>query len=170
MQKVFGFLVANNNSFGIQLLRGAKVEDTKAILENQLKILAVKLSWLGKLDAACCGTTVGQCQAIREIAAKEQLTVNQLAERLFLDKSTMSRTVENLVKQDWVSRQVDPVDRRQVNLSLTTAGEKVLEGIQARNQWYYQQVLDLIPPAKREQLLESLELLIGALSEIEPGC
>ncbi len=146
------------------------MEDAIINLEEKLMILAHKLSWLGKLDASCCGTTIGQCKAMIEISKCDCLTVNKLAECLSLDKSTMSRTVDNLVKQEWVLRQADPVDRRQVNLSLTAAGQEVLEGIRVRNQWYYQQVLNSIPSAKREQLMESLDLLTQALSKVEQEC
>jgi DNA-binding MarR family transcriptional regulator len=50
-------------------------------------------------------------------------TLGELAGLHHVTPSTMSRTVDVLVRKAWVARQTDPNDRRQVILTLTPAGE-----------------------------------------------
>lgn len=55
--------------------------------------------------------------------------VAQLAEHLYLDSSTVSRQVDQLVSRGLVERLTDPNDRRAIQLSPTPAGAEVLEHI-----------------------------------------
>ncbi len=55
--------------------------------------------------------------------------VAQLAEHLYLDSSTVSRQVEQLVNHGLVERLTDPDDRRAIQLSPTPAGSALLEKI-----------------------------------------
>ncbi|HBG22772.1 MAG TPA: MarR family transcriptional regulator, partial [Peptococcaceae bacterium] len=60
--------------------------------------------------------TYSQCHTLVEIGRKRCLSINELADLLGLDKSTMSRTVNTMVEQGLVTREPDPADRRYVNI------------------------------------------------------
>lgn len=134
-------------------------------LRELTRQLVRSLGWLEKNEAACCGTTMAQCQAIIEIGRAEQLTLQEIAERLGVDKSTMSRTVDNLVRQGLASRNIDERDRRYINLCLTEAGKAVCQEIEDSMNIYFSSVLNSIDSKKRDQVLESLQLLITALQK-----
>jgi DNA-binding MarR family transcriptional regulator len=75
------------------------------------------------------GLTPRQHQALLAIRAGPggALHVGQLAERLFLRPHSASELVQRMVEQDLVRREAGAEDKRQVTLTLSDHGEKVLE-------------------------------------------
>lgn len=136
-------------------------------LREVIRILVRNLGILEKGDASCCGATLSQCHAIVEIGRAGEISLNELAELLNLDKSTMSRTVNNLVNQNFVVRDIHSEDRRYVKIKLTEEGCKVFKITEESMELYYKSILAAIPEDKREQVIESLQLLIKAVKEIK---
>ena len=62
-----------------------------------------------------------------EIGLAEPLSVNTLAEKMSVDKSTVSRQVEKLVKSELVLRIASLEDRRKVNISLSPKGKEIYQ-------------------------------------------
>ena len=71
------------------------------------------------------GVNVPQCHTIMEIGLAKSLSVNELAEKMNLDKSTVSRQVEKLVQEEIVERITAIEDRRRVNISLSPKGASI---------------------------------------------
>lgn len=134
-------------------------------LRELIRMLVRNFSILEKNETSCCGATLSQCHAIVEIGREREISLNDLAELLNLDKSTMSRTVNNLVDQNFVLRGIYSEDRRYVSIKLTQEGSKVLETIEKSMEVYYKNILDSIPGDKRDQVIESLQLLDQAIRE-----
>lgn len=134
-------------------------------LRELLRILVRNLGLLEKSEASCCGTTIAQCHAIVEIGRGSQISLNELAEVLGLDKSTMSRTINNIVEADLAIREIHPEDRRYITIELTEKGKEVFDSIEGSMELYYKSILDSIPENKREQVIESLELLTEAVKQ-----
>ena len=137
-------------------------------IENMREIIRYIVQNLGILErseASCCGTTVAQCHAIVEIGRAEELSLNDLAEILNLDKSTASRTVNNLVNDNLAERELSSEDRRYVRIKLTDEGNKVYKDIEKNMNLYFKNVYKSIPEEKQEQVMESLEILLEALKQ-----
>ena len=132
-------------------------------LRETIRIIIRNLGVLEKDEASCCGVTIGQCHAIVENGRAGEISLNDLADLLNLDKSTMSRTVNNLVENDLVVRELDNEDRRYVKIKLTEKGYKAFKRIEETMEQYYRSVLGSIPENKRAQVMESLQLLLEAL-------
>lgn len=124
-----------------------------------------------KDEASCCGVTIAQCHAILEIGSEELLNVKDLAARLGLDKSTLSRTVENLVAEELAERCAGKEDRRTVEIRLTAKGRKAFDRINATTNNYYEMIFQRVSADKHRQIAESISLLAAALAEpdIVPG-
>jgi DNA-binding MarR family transcriptional regulator len=133
-------------------------------LRDLARLLVRNLGFLDKSEASCCGTTIGQCHSIIEIGAAQEISLNELAEILNLDNSTISRTVNNLVDQQLVIREVDPQDRRYIKMKLTDRGWAVYESIEKNMNIYFGSILKDIPEEKHEQIIESLMLLVKAMN------
>ena len=74
-------------------------------------------------DRICCfDVSVSQCYALEELVRRGGMTLNDLAARLYLDKSTASRVVDALERKGYVTRSRHPEDRRAVLLEATEAG------------------------------------------------
>ena len=118
-------------------------------------------------DALCCGISMAQCHTLLEIAERDSTTVSELAETMCLDKSTLSRTVDGLVKEGWVERVINPDNRRAQVLTLAPTGKKLAERIHGQCNDLYRRLLNRLPPKKLAQILVSLEWLGQALHD---GC
>lgn len=134
-------------------------------LRETVRRLERKLGLLDDLQASCCGVTLAQCHAIVEIGRAKQISLNELSEVLGLDKSTMSRTINNLVNNGLALRKTDPNDRRYLIIRLTEKGMKSYQEIENGMNKFFTRVYNSIPEAKRDQVIESLNLLIEALME-----
>ncbi|MPM85293.1 hypothetical protein SDC9_132371 [bioreactor metagenome] len=136
---------------------------SKVYLRELIRLLVRNLGLLEKSEASCCEITISQCHAIVEIGRIEKLSLNELAELLELDKSTTSRTINNLVDLGLVQREVSPEDRRYITINLTKEGEEIYKNIEDSMDEYYLNIFNSIPEEKRSQVLESLELLTDAV-------
>lgn len=138
-------------------------EQKSDCLRELIRILVRDLGLLEKSDSSCSGVTISQCHAIVEIGRAKEISLNELAGLLNLDKSTMSRTINKLVGNNLVIRETHPEDRRYIVISLTEKGMEVFKTIEENMGAYYKNIFIAIPEDKREQILDSLKVLIEAL-------
>jgi DNA-binding MarR family transcriptional regulator len=132
-------------------------------LRESIRLLTKKLGLSDKIEASCCGITLSQCYALVEIGRAGNISVNDLANILGLDKSTASRTVDNLVKGGLAVRKEDESDRRYLKVILSDQGQQYFSEIEVRMGIYYKNVYEAISEEKIEQVLESIEILAEAL-------
>jgi DNA-binding MarR family transcriptional regulator len=106
-----------------------------------------------------------------EVDEQERLTVGQLASRLRLDDSTLSRTIDGLVRRGLLDRTRDDRDRRVVWICLTPGGTAACGAIHEQNDAVYRRILGEIPPSRRAAVVRSFEVLVQAFldSERESG-
>lgn len=140
-----------------------------AILREHIRTLERKLGILNESEMACCQVTLAQCHAIVEIGRAETLALNELAERMGVDSSTMSRTVQQLVAVGKVLREPGQEDRRKVVIRLTDEGAREFRSIETAMDSEFRSVMNAIPAEKRAQVLESLSLLLAAMPDM-PCC
>lgn len=134
-------------------------------LRELLRILVRNLGILEKSDASCCGVTIAQCHAIVEIGRINKISLIELADLLGLDKSTMSRTINNLVEAGLVKRDIDAENRRYISIQLSDQGTEVFVSIENSMYRYYSDIFKSIPEDKRNQVLDSLEVLVNSIKE-----
>lgn len=141
--------------------------DNSKQLREIIRILERKLGILQGDQFSCCGITMPQCHALVEIGRAKSISLNELAELLNLDNSTMSRTVNNLVINELAKRDIDSKDRRYLTISLTDSGQELYEGIEEKMDQYYKRVYETIPENKKQQVLESMQILLEAIGNNE---
>ena len=135
-----------------------------AMLRELLRTLIRKLGVLERSEAGCCDMTLSQCNALIEIGRAGVLSVNQLADRLNLDKSTASRVSDKLVLDGQLLRQEDPNDRRYVVLQLTNRGTQTYANLEKRMTAYFEEVMAGVDPSEREAMIKGLQTLATALN------
>ncbi|MBU3097811.1 MULTISPECIES: MarR family winged helix-turn-helix transcriptional regulator [Clostridium] len=133
-------------------------------LREIVRILVRNLGLLERNKSCCCGVTLAQCHAIVEIGRAKEINLNSLAELLNLEKSTMSRTINNLVNESLVLREIHTENRRYIKIKLTEKGEEIFREIEKTMEDYYTDVISLVPADKREQVLESLQILVDVVN------
>jgi DNA-binding MarR family transcriptional regulator len=113
-------------------------------------------------ETSCCGVTLGQCHALLELSFSD-CSLTSLAAALDLDTSTLSRTVDGLVKMGWVERTQDAADRRAVRLALTAAGRGKVAEIDGMCDRYYQGLFGDMSDRDRKCVLQGVKLLGEAM-------
>lgn len=73
------------------------------------------------------GLTYTQYIALVALSDEDELTVSTLGEKLFLESNTLTPILKKLEQMGLIKRHRDPADERQVRLSLTPAGRKLIE-------------------------------------------
>lgn len=136
-------------------------------LRELLRNLVKSLGILEKNKEFCCGITYAQYCALIEIGRAKEIFLKTLAEKLNLDKSTTSRTVDNLVKLNYAKLEVFIENRKFVKIILTDKGLDLFNKIEEGSEKYYKNILELIPENKRSQVIESIEYLIDALGKVK---
>lgn len=134
-------------------------------LREMIRFLMRRLGVWEKSEASCCGITLGQCHALVEIGRAGEISLNELAELLNVDNSTMSRTVNNLVNNELIERLINPEDRRYVKIVLTEKGRQKFKEIEENMENYFRHILETIPEDKHQQVVESLRLLMLAIEK-----
>ena len=133
------------------------------ILRESLRLLVRRLGVLERGEASCCSITMSQCHTIVEVGRAGTMSLNELADNLGLDKSTISRSVDKLVIDGIMLRDIDPEDRRYLSLYLSEKGQAIFQEVEKRMAAYFTEVIADIPDEKREQVVESLDILSQAL-------
>jgi DNA-binding MarR family transcriptional regulator len=133
-------------------------EDAQALGEALSEL--IRVVQFRDRDRACCfDVSVSQCYALKAVADRGPLTVNDLAAHLFLDKSTASRVANGLVDMGYLARARDPEDGRVVRLVATPEGRVLDDRIADHLTTEYVDLLGDFDPAVRDALTE----LVGRL-------
>jgi DNA-binding MarR family transcriptional regulator len=119
-----------------------------------------------------CGQplTPSHAHALMVLLEREERGVttrqSELAERLGLDKSSVARLCERLETDAHAAQHPAPNDGRSRLLELTPRGRRMASTIQAASLARFRRVAERVPPAKRQALLESLQLLTAAVQSL----
>ncbi len=138
------------NDFSVRAFR----KDLRT-LERQLELALAA-------QTACCGVTQAQCHVLLALEGSEGVSIGELALLLELDASTLSRTVDGLVKADYLDRREDPSNRRRQLVTLTVKGQERVDAINERCDRYYGDILDNMD----EQDVANLVKAVPALAEL----
>jgi MarR family transcriptional regulator, organic hydroperoxide resistance regulator len=77
------------------------------------------------LDAL--GLTYTQYIALVALSEEDEQTVSVLGDKLFLESNTLTPILKKLETMGFIRRHRDPADERQVRVSLTPAGRRLIE-------------------------------------------
>lgn len=145
-----------------ETLAGAdeRLEEDTAELHRALGEL-VRVYQFRDRDRICCyDVSVTQCYALEATVLEGPLSLNELAARLYLDKSTASRVVDALERKGYVERRASPTDRRALRLVATDAGRELHARIEADVLAQERELLAEFEPEVRR----SMARLVGELA------
>ena len=103
--------------------------------------------------------TVPQFRTLAYISRHPCCSLSAVAEFIGLTLPAMSTLVNGLVEQGLVQREIDPVDRRRVHLTVTAAGVAVhRRALEGAEEWLVARVASL-SAAQRTAVLEAMQAL-----------
>lgn len=145
------------------------VQYTPADLQDMVIRLQRKMEFFDDLQSSCCGVSFAQCHALAAIRRAGKISLNDLAIGIGLDKSTVSRTVDNLVKNKMVLRDAVPADRRRVTIRLTAKGIRAVREVESGLLQCFDSLYKSVDPSKRAQMMDSLRILLEAIEQTACG-
>ncbi|MFA0810058.1 MarR family winged helix-turn-helix transcriptional regulator [Microbulbifer epialgicus] len=95
----------------------------------------------------------------------QDLSAADLVEQTAMDKVAISRAVSSLLKNDYITRSEDPVDRRRQVLNLSELGREVYARIVPLAQQYENDLIASLSAEEREQLDGIIEKLLVRAKE-----
>ncbi|MEN1760446.1 MarR family winged helix-turn-helix transcriptional regulator [Anoxynatronum sibiricum] len=116
------------------------------------------------------GFTTSQAYVLTQLKRTPRLTMNELSEKLNARTSTMTRIVNNLVRDRYIERMREEKDRRMVVVSLTEKGQEAAETVEASIQDYYRKIVANLPEGRVREVLQAAALLVEAFDEANPNC
>jgi DNA-binding MarR family transcriptional regulator len=97
---------------------------------------------------------------------EKQLTQKQLAELMYIDKSSMVAIVNYLFEHEFIDVKLNPSDRRENFISLAEKGKQIVSKIRKSESRIYAQMLNGIDKDKISILFETLTNIETSLKQI----
>ncbi|WP_433180406.1 MarR family winged helix-turn-helix transcriptional regulator [Actinoallomurus sp. CA-150999] len=123
--------------------------------------LRVSVSRLSRRMRAQAGQSlsVTQLAALGAVSRHAAMTPGELAEHEKVQPPSMTRVIAALEERGLLTRNPHPTDRRQVILSVTEEGEKLLKEERRRKEAWLAQRLAELTPEEREILRQAAPIL-----------
>lgn len=116
------------------------------------------------------GFTSTQCYSLLEIWKSESISMSELSEKMNLNSSTMTRILDNLVRDGYILREKSEEDRRLVLVSLSEKGKDSAVELNETVNAYYKKIIMNIPNGQLEEVLTSANVLVDAFTKANPNC
>jgi DNA-binding MarR family transcriptional regulator len=116
-------------------------------------------------ERCCHGLSVSQCYTLEALHAHGSMTMSELAARMHLEVSTMTRVIDYVVEQGLATRGTDTHDRRVCRIRISRKGRALVARIRAELVAEHQAVLAEIPAGSREDVIRAIALLLDAFRQ-----
>jgi DNA-binding MarR family transcriptional regulator len=138
--------------------------NAKELMESVVSF--VRSFGLHKPEQTPCGqpVPVAEAHALMDLAAFGPMRQGELASRLQLEKSTVSRLVRQMEADGRIQRRCDRQDGRAILIRLTRQGRETAARIAQARQEKFARILSAIPEDKRSTVVKAISILEGACS------
>ena len=137
---------------------------------RQIVELVKKYQFRDRNQICCFGISVSQCYVLETLHTHGSLTMNELAKKMYLKISTMTRVVEQLVKKKYVRREEGLNDRRVRFINLTKQGREIYKKAWENIFESEKVILKNIPSQHKAVLIDVLTRLNQAVSSWQSCC
>lgn len=118
----------------------------------------VSQSFAEKLEKR--SVTVAQWVVLRTLYDKEDMTLNEIAQKVGVDKSAMSRMIERLLDHGLVMREGAESDKRFLRISLTKEARELIPELASLADDNDEEFFKALSDKEREGLLNLIKLLL----------
>jgi DNA-binding MarR family transcriptional regulator len=109
-----------------------------------------------------------QLQAL-QLLLEDGSRMSELAERIGVAESTVTRLVDRLEAAGLVERRISPPDRRCVVAELTPAGRKLAVELDESRRQFLAELLAMLPAGDRRELVRLFAKLTNAIKQRDPN-
>ena len=108
------------------------------------------------------GITRAEWRVLFNVGQYGPISANEIAQRTYMDKTKISRSVQKLVERKWLKRSDDIEDRRRHALELSASGKKVLADLIVLAEEHNRQIEEIIGKDRLPEFLDNLAKIEAA--------
>ena len=133
-------------------------ESLADLTHNLLTICQTKEEWV----AAQRGLFQAEFKCLRVFGSDKSLTCKEIANRMNLSRSRITRVIDGLEKKGYMNREIDQTDRRNMRVTLSRRGKIFTTKLNREFTDMHYEILQDIDVSKHESLITTLEHLLTA--------
>lgn len=111
------------------------------------------------------GLTQAEFRCLRSFGTEESLNNKSIAERMGLSPSRLTRIIDRLVKKEYIVREINNTDRRNMCVSLSAKGIQIVELLNQSYLNIHQEILEDIDESQHSPLINAMTSLLSALKK-----
>lgn len=111
------------------------------------------------------GLTQAEFRCLRLFGKDESINNKTIAERMKLSPSRLTRIIDGLVKKQYISREIDSNDRRNMRVALSRKGKSLVQQLNKAYVDIHEEILQDINPMYHDQLILAMTHLLEALEK-----
>jgi DNA-binding MarR family transcriptional regulator len=143
--------------------RSGQIDElVSAVLTASRVLVAVSASSLAEIEET---VTLTQFRTLVVLDTRGETNLNGLADALAVNASTAMRMIDKLLAAGLVTRQENPVNRREVLLDLTKDGTELVARVTDRRRAEITRIVRKMPTALRDELVQALTAFADAAGE-----
>ncbi|MFH1194747.1 MAG: MarR family transcriptional regulator [bacterium] len=113
--------------------------------------------------ASMFNITPAEFRCLRLFTFKKQISIKEILQELVLTPGRITHILTSLEEKNFVTRSMDPTDKRNIIVELTPRSEPFIKNIYESHINIHQEILEKIDVDKRDFILTSIQDLITAL-------
>jgi len=145
-------------------LKKGKNENASKLADLTFKLLANCQEKEARL-AENYGLTQSEFRCLRLFNRDDILNNKQVAERMNLSPSRLTRIIDGLVAKDYILRQIEPSDRRNMKVELSKRGKVIVKKLNDAYVKIHEEILEDINRSQHKPLINAMENLLVALQK-----
>ncbi len=111
------------------------------------------------------GLTQAEFRCLRLFGSHQSSNNKQIAERMNLSPSRLTRIIDGLVKKNYMVREIDSDDRRNMRVTLSVQGTEIVEKLNNAYIGIHSEILDEIEGTQHKPLITAMTHLLSALEK-----
>ena len=111
------------------------------------------------------GLTQAEFRCLRLFNAEETLNNKHIAERMNLSPSRLTRIIDGLVNKGYMSREIEPHDRRNMRVALSEKGVEIVKRLNDAYLGIHKEILSEIEEEQHSPLISAMTQLLSALEK-----
>ena len=141
-----------------------KIENASKLADLTFKLLANCQEKEARL-AENYGLTQSEFRCLRLFNKNDVLNNKQVAERMNLSPSRLTRIIDGLVAKGYIIRQIEPSDRRNMKVELSKRGKVIVQKLNDAYVNIHKEILEDIDRSQHKPLISAMENLLVALQK-----
>lgn len=109
--------------------------------------------------------TQAEFRCLRLFGADENINNKKIAERMNLSPSRLTRIIDGLVNKEYIIREIDPNDRRNMRVCLSRRGQLLVQQLNKAYIEIHREILQDIDEEQHKPLITAMTHLLTALEK-----